>query len=238
MATPLEQVTPMRHVLCIEDDHDTAQEIIAELSRVGFHVEWVSDGAQGLQRALSGDFEAITLDRMLPGLDGLGVVIALRAAGVRTPVLMISAMSDVDERIRGLRAGGDDYLVKPFASEEMATRIEVLLRRNAELGERETLLQVADLTLDLLSREACCSEQRIALPATEFRLLEFLMRNADAVVTRALIFESVWGYHFDPGTKLIDVHLTRLRRRLESLACQPVITNLRGSGFKLVTTPA
>jgi two-component system OmpR family response regulator len=225
----------MRSVLCIEDDPDTAQEIMAELSRVGFQVEWVNDGARGLARGLSGEFEAITLDRMLPGLDGLAVVTALRAAGVRTPVLMISAMSDVDERIRGLRAGGDDYLVKPFACEEMATRIEVLLRRNSDSLERETLLQVADLSLDLLSREVCCADQRIALPATEFRLLEFLMRNANAVVTRALIFESVWGYHFDPGTKLIDVHLTRLRRRLESLGCRPVITNLRGSGFKLVT---
>jgi two-component system OmpR family response regulator len=225
----------MRSVLCIEDDPDTAQEIMAELSRVGFQVEWVNDGARGLARGLSGEFEAITLDRMLPGLDGLAVVTALRAAGVRTPVLMISAMSDVDERIRGLRAGGDDYLVKPFACEEMATRIEVLLRRNSDSLERETRLQVEDLSLDLLSREVCCADQRIALPATEFRLLEFLMRNANAVVTRALIFESVWGYHFDPGTKLIDVHLTRLRRRLESLGCRPVITNLRGSGFKLVT---
>jgi two-component system OmpR family response regulator len=225
----------MRKVLCIEDDPDTAQEIIVELTRVGFQVEWVSDGALGLQRGLTGSFDVITLDRMLPGLDGLGVVTALRTKGIKTPVLMISAMSDVDERIRGLRAGGDDYLVKPFASEEMATRVEVLLRRNADAVERETLLQVADLTLDLLSREACCADQRVALPATEFRLLEFLMRNADSVVTRALIFESVWGYHFDPGTKLIDVHLARLRRRLDGLGCRSVITNLRGSGFKLVT---
>lgn len=225
----------MGKVLCIEDDHDTAQEIVVELTRGGFDVEWVDDGAVGLQRALSASFDAITLDRMLPGLDGLAVVTALRSAGVKTPVLMISAMSDVDERIRGLRAGGDDYLVKPFASEEMATRIEVLLRRHADADVRETLLQVADLALDLLNREVRCGVQRIALPATEFRLLEFLMRNAGSVVSRALIFESVWGYHFDPGTKLIDVHLTRLRRRLEGLGCQPVIATLRGTGFSLTS---
>ncbi len=228
----------MRNVLCIEDDPDTSQEIAAQLRRVGYTVECVADGALGLQRALSGTFDAITLDRMLPGLDGLGVITSLRAAGVRTPVLMISAMSDVDDRIRGLRAGGDDYLVKPFVSEEMATRIEVLLRRNNDIPERETVLQVADLVLDLLSRELRCAGRSIALPATELRLLEFLMRNPDVLVTRALIFEVVWGYHFDPGTKLIDVHLTRLRKRLENLGCAPVITTLRGSGFKLVTSAA
>lgn len=223
----------MRKALCIEDDTDTAHEIAAELSRGGFEVECVNNGACGLSRALDGAFDVITLDRMLPGLDGLGVVTALRKAGNRTPVMMISALSDVDERIRGLRAGGDDYLVKPFASEEMTARVEVLLRRNEAFEVRETRLQVADLQLDLLHRTATCSEQRAALPATEFRLLEFLMRNAGKVVTRALIFESVWGYHFDPGTKLIDVHLTRLRRKLESLGCQMTITTLRGSGFVL-----
>lgn len=223
----------MRKALCIEDDTDTAQEIASELNRGGFEVECVDNGACGLKRALAGEFDVITLDRMLPGLDGLGVVTALREAGNRTPVMMISALSDVDERIRGLRAGGDDYLVKPFASEEMTTRVEVLLRRNEPVEARETRLQVADLQLDLLHRTVACSQRRAALPATEFRLLEFLMRNAGKVVTRALIFESVWGYHFDPGTKLIDVHLTRLRRKLETLDCQLTITTLRGSGFVL-----
>jgi two-component system OmpR family response regulator len=224
---------PMRKALCIEDDTDTAQEIASELNRGGFLVECVNNGACGLKRALAGDFDVITLDRMLPGLDGLGVITALREAGNRTPVMMISALSDVDERIRGLRAGGDDYLVKPFASEEMTTRVEVLLRRNEPAPARETWLRVADLQLDLLHRTVACSEQSAALPATEFRLLEFLMRHAGKVVTRALIFESVWGYHFDPGTKLIDVHLTRLRRKLETLGCQMTITTLRGSGFVL-----
>jgi two-component system OmpR family response regulator len=223
----------MLKALCIEDDTDTAQEIASELSRGGFQVECVSDGSRGLARALEGGFDVITLDRMLPGLDGLGVVTALREAGNRTPVMMISALSDVDERIRGLRAGGDDYLVKPFVSEEMTTRVEVLLRRNEPAESRETRLRVADLQLDLLHRTVACGEQHAALPATEFRLLEFLMRNAGKVVTRSLIFEAVWGYHFDPGTKLIDVHLTRLRRKLEALSCQLTIVTLRGSGFVL-----
>ncbi|MFJ4142802.1 response regulator transcription factor [Pseudomonas sp. NPDC089734] len=226
----------MRKVLCIEDDSDTSHEIASELRRVGFAVECVGDGEQGLQRALSGDFAAITLDRMLPGIDGLEVITCLRRSGVQTPVLMISALTDVDDRIRGLRAGGDDYLVKPFVSEEMATRIEVLLRRHGDTRERETFLRVEDLTLDLLSREIHCADQCIALSPTEFRLLEFLMRNAGSVVTRALIFESVWGYHFDPGTKLIDVHLTRLRRKLDAIGCVATVNALRGSGFVLVTT--
>lgn len=223
----------MRKVLCIEDDLDASQEIASELSRVGFEVHCVADGALGLERALNETFDVITLDRTLPGMDGLAVVVALREAGNRTPVMMISALADVDNRIRGLRAGGDDYLVKPFVSEEMATRIEVLLRRHAPEDERDTWLRVADLQLDLLNRTAVSATQRTVLPATEFRLLEFLMRNAGNVVTRPLIFESVWGYHFDPGTKLIDVHLTRLRRKLDSLDCQLTITTLRGSGFVL-----
>lgn len=224
----------MRKVLCIEDDQDTAQEIASELRRVGFVVECAGDGLQGLELALGGGFDAITLDRMLPRLDGLQVITRLRAAGVRTPVLMISALTDVDDRIRGLRAGGDDYLVKPFVSEEMATRIGVLLRRNTKSVDRETLLQVGDLSLDLLSRELASGESRLNLSPIEFKLLEFLMRNAGSVVTRALIFETVWGYHFDPGTKLIDVHLTRLRRKLDAVGCHVVINALRGSGFALI----
>jgi two-component system, OmpR family, response regulator len=168
----------------------------------------------GLKRAIDYDYDydydydVITLNRMLPGLDGLEVVTALRAAGVRTPVLMISALSQVDDRIRGLRAGGDDYLVKPFASEEMAARVEVLLRRHRP-DEGATRLQVGDLELNMLDRRISCREQSIDLQNTEFKLIEFFMRNADRTVTRALIFETVWGYHFDPGTKLIDVHVVR-----------------------------
>ncbi|WAH60956.1 response regulator transcription factor [Pseudomonas silvicola] len=225
----------MRRVLCIEDDPVVSQEIASELSRAGFTVECVADGAEGLARGLVGGFDVITLDRMLPGMDGLQVITSLRRAGIRTPVMMISALSNVDERLNGLRAGGDDYLVKPFASEEMAARIEVLLRRHEDINERVTQLNLDDLMLDLLVREVCCADQRMALPQMEFKLLEFLMRNAGKIVTRALIFEQVWGYHFDPGTKLIDVHLARLRRKLEQLGCRPSIKTIRGTGFVLAT---
>lgn len=172
---------------------------------------------------------------MLPGLDGLAVITQLRKAGVHTPVIMISALSDVDDRVHGLRAGGDDYLVKPFASEEMAARVLVLLHRHADVQDRRTFLRVADLKLDLIRREMSCAEQRIVLQQLEFKLLEFLMCNAGQVVTRALIFESVSGYHFDPGTKLIDVHLTRVLRKLEDLGCGASITTIRGTGFVLNT---
>lgn len=225
----------MLKALCIEDDQTAAQEIAAELTMAGFEVQCFSDGRAGLQAALTGQFDVITLDRMLPGMDGLAIVSALRASGATTPVLMISALSHVDERVKGLRAGGDDYLTKPFASEEMAARVEVLLRRNKSRDERETVIQFDDLSLDLLKREMRCGQQRCDLQATEFKLLELLLRNANKTVTRALIFEAVWGYHFDPGTKLIDVHLTRLRRKLEAIGCRPSITTIRGSGFVLAS---
>lgn len=203
-----------------------------ELERAGFEVQHEMDGARGLSLACTGNFDVITLDRMLPGLDGLDVISELRRAGLNTPVLMISALSALDDRIQGIRAGGDDYLVKPFASEEMAVRVEALLRRHAH-DDRTNNLQVADLKLDLIHRKLECGERQVDLQGTEFKLLEFLMRNAGKVVTRGLIFESVWGYNFDPGTKLIDVHLTRLRRKLEDLNCRPSIRTVRGSGFVL-----
>ena len=203
-----------------------------ELERAGFEVQHEMDGAKGLSLACTGNFDVITLDRMLPGLDGLDVISELRRAGLNTPVLMISALSALDDRIQGIRAGGDDYLVKPFASEEMAVRVEALLRRHA-YDDRANSLQVADLKLDLIHRKLGCGERQVDLQGTEFKLLEFLMRNAGKIVTRGLIFESVWGYNFDPGTKLIDVHLTRLRRKLEDLDCRPSIKTVRGSGFVL-----
>ncbi|MFF5864374.1 response regulator transcription factor [Pseudomonas sp. NPDC012596] len=222
----------MKSALCIEDDAITAEEIVTELRRAGFRVEHTTDGQKGLDLALSGDYDVITLDRMLPNLDGMAIVAGLRQAGLNTPVLMISAMATLDDRIQGLRAGGDDYLVKPFASEEMAVRVESLLRRQAH-DERKTQLQFKDLHLDLLERRLSCADRHVDLQSTEFKLLEFLMRNAGQVVTRGLIFETVWGYNFDPGTKLIDVHLTRLRRKLVDLQCTPSIRTIRGSGFLL-----
>ena len=212
----------MARILTIEDDPVTAREIVAELTAYGNDVEHVANGREGLDRAITGGYDAITLDRMLPGLDGLGVVTELRRAGIDTPVLMISALSDVDARVRGLRAGGDDYLTKPFAPDEMAARIEVLLRRRRSAAP-DTRLAVADLELDLMTRRARRANVTLELLPIEFRLLEFLMRNSNQVLTRTMIFETVWGYHFDPGTNVIDVHIARLRRKVDDAGSMPLI---------------
>lgn len=222
----------MPRVLTIEDDATTAREIVAELTKHGYSVDVETDGRQGLVRAVSGDYDLITLDRMLPGLDGLGILKVMRETGVDTPVLMISALSGVDERVRGLRAGGDDYLTKPFAADEMAARIEVLLRRQ-RAPERDSILRVADLELDLIARTARRGERVLRLLPTEWKLLEFLMRNSGQVLTRTMIFESAWGYHFDPGTNLIDVHLGRLRRKVDPPGMAALIHTIRGSGYCL-----
>jgi two-component system OmpR family response regulator len=222
----------MTRILAIEDDAATAREIVSELTSHGFDVEWVADGREGLVRAVSGAFDAITLDRMLPGVDGLTIVSVMRSSGIHTPVLMISALTEVDERVRGLRAGGDDYLTKPFASEEMSARLEVLLRRQSA-PRRETVLRVRDLELDLVTREARRGGREARLLPTEFKLLEFMMRNAGQLLTRTMIFEAVWGYYFDPGTNLIDVHLGRLRRKLDTIDAPPLIQTIRGSGYAL-----
>jgi two-component system, OmpR family, response regulator len=225
----------MARVLTIEDDAITAREIVMELRSRGNEVDWVDNGPAGLSRAAGGEYDAITLDRMLPGLDGLAVITALRQAGVQTPVLMISALSDVDERVRGLRAGGDDYLTKPFAPDEMVARIEVLLRRQ-RAPARETALRVADLELDLIERSARRCGARLDLLPIEFRLLEVLVRNSGQVLTRTMIFESVWGYHFDPGTNVIDVHIGRLRKKVDPPGMTPLIRTVRGSGYRLAET--
>jgi two-component system OmpR family response regulator len=223
----------MRRILCIEDDEVTAREIASELGQAGFEVDWVADGREGLVRALSETFDAVTLDRMLPNVDGLAIVTAMRAAQVDTPVLMISALSDVDERVRGLRAGGDDYLTKPFASEEMAARLEVLLRRRDGAAARDNLLRVEDLEMDLLTRQVRRGGRDLKLLPTEFKLLELLMKHAAQVLTRTMIFEAVWGYHFDPGTNLIDVHMGRLRRKVDPPGERTLIHTVRGAGYAL-----
>ncbi len=223
--------------LAIEDDETTGREIAARLAGHGFQVDWTRDGCDGLSRAVAGGYDVITLDRMLPGLDGLAVVKALRAAGVATPVLMISALGDVDERITGLRAGGDDYMTKPFAPDEMVARIEVLLRRSAPAppngGPDAVTLRVRDLELDLLARTVRRGGREIELLPMEFRLLEFMARNAGQVLSRQLIFEKVWDYYFDPGANLINVHVARLRRKLEAPGSPPLITTVRGAGYRL-----
>jgi two-component system, OmpR family, response regulator len=226
----------MPRILAIEDDETTAREIVAELSSHGFEVDVASDGREGLLKAVTGDYDAVTLDRILPGLDGLSIVTVMRNTGIQTPVLMISALSDVDERIRGLRAGGDDYLTKPFASEEMTARLEVLLRRRRE-APRETVLSADDLVMDLAARSVRRGGAELKLSPTEFRLLEFLMRNPDQILTRTMIFEAVWGYYFDPGTNIIDVHIGQLRRKVERPGSRPLLETVRGSGYRFRATP-
>ncbi len=222
----------MARILVIEDDAITAEEIVIELTQHGFEVEWAANGKVGLERALAGNHDLITLDRMLPSMDGLSIVTALRERHIETPVLMISALSDVDERVDGLRAGGDDYLVKPFAPEEMAARVEVLLRQR-NLPVRELRLRVVDLELDLVARSAVRAGKVLDLLPTEFRLLEYMIRNSGQILTRTMLFESVWGYHFDPGTNIIDVHIARLRRKVDTQDLSPLIHTVRGSGYTL-----
>lgn len=222
----------MAKILTIEDDPLTAREIAAELSNNGNEVDSVGNGREGLERALTGAYDAITLDRMLPEVDGLTLVTELRRAGVDTPVLMISALSDVDARVRGLRAGGDDYLTKPFAPDEMAARVEVLLRRRRAAAP-DTHLTIGDLDLDLMARTATRGKATLELLPIEFRLLEFLMRNSGQVLTRSMIFEAVWGYHFDPGTNVIDVHIARLRRKVDPDDLPPLIHTVRGIGYRI-----
>ena len=222
----------MTRILTIEDDPTTAEEITGELKRQGFDVVWAADGDEGLQLAVSGDYDAITLDRMLPGRDGIAVAQALKAAEIDTPILMISAMSDIDERVRGLRAGGDDYLTKPFSLHEMTARIEVLLRRRrADLSKR--ILRLGDLELDLVAHIARRGGRDLRLAPKELKLLEVLMRNSGQVLTRMMIFEMVWGYTFDPGTNLIDVYIRTLRSKLEAPGLPVLLQTIRGSGYCL-----
>ena len=224
----------MTRVLTIEDDEITANGIAEELRERGFVVDWVDNGRDGLARAMSDEYDIITLDRMLPGVDGLTVVSTMRSVGVYTPVLMLSALSDVDERIRGLRAGGDDYLTKPFNLAEMSARLEVLLRRQqAPAVQKATTLRAGPLELDLIARTVKRGNEEIVLLPTEYRVLEFMMRHAGRTITRTMLFEEVWGYHFDPGSKLIDVHIGRLRKKIDSVDAPTLIQTVRGIGYVL-----
>jgi two-component system, OmpR family, response regulator len=221
----------MIQVLTIEDDAATAAEIAFELGSHGMQVTTCGQGQEGLELALRGGFDLITLDRMLPGLDGLSLVKRLRDAGQTTPVLMISALSDVDERVKGLRAGGDDYLTKPFDLGELSARVEVLLRRHS--APQATQLTVGDLTVDLIKRQAHRAGQPLSLMAKEFQLLVFLMRNVGQVLPKRLLLEGVWNLHFDPSTNLIEVHIGRLRKKVDLPGMVPLIQTVRGSGYRL-----
>jgi two-component system, OmpR family, response regulator len=221
----------MTKVLLIEDDGETAEEITAELADRGFEVAWSSDGLDGLAQARDLRPDAMIVDRLLPGMDGLTVIESLRKEQVRTPVLVLSALGAVDDRVRGLRMGGDDYLTKPFAVVELVARIEALLRRPPET--RETKLRVGQLELDLIERTAKRGERKIDLLPREFRLLEYMMRRSDQLLTRAMLLEEVWNYKFVPATNLVDVHMGRVRHKVDGPDDAPMIHNVRGAGFIL-----
>ena len=220
-------------ILVIEDDKEMSAQIVSCLEGEGYTVEASFDGTEGLGLALSGRFELITLDRMLPGRNGLQIAQALRSAGVSTPILMLSALSELDERLAGLRGGGDDYVIKPFEPAELAVRVAVLLRRTARTENPPLLLRSGDMELDLVAREARRNGRTIELLPTEFKLLEFLMRHPGQLLSRRMIFEHVWGYHFDPGTNLIDVHVGKLRKKIDAPDEPSLIRTERGSGYML-----
>ena len=222
----------MRRVLVVEDDSETAGRMADSLVQSGYEVDLAADGTSALERGRAGDYAVLTIDRMLPGLDGLEVVRRLREDGVSTPALIISALGEVDDRVRGLRAGGDDYLVKPFALAEMLARVDALARRSSTLV-KDTMLRIGDLEADLLERRARRGGVDVELLPREFQLLEYFVRNEGRVVSRAMLLANVWDVHFDPMTNIVDVYVGRLRRKLDKAGQEPLIHTVRGVGFCL-----
>jgi two-component system OmpR family response regulator len=219
-------------LLVIEDDREAAAFLVKGLQESGHTVDHAEDGRQGLFLATSERFDAMIIDRMLPGLDGLAIVAALRASSNHTPVLILSALDGVDDRVRGLKAGGDDYLTKPYAFSELLARLEALMRRGAG-AKPETRLKVGELEIDLLARSVRRGSAEIELLPREFRLLEVLARHAGHVVTRTMLLEQVWDYHFDPQTNVIDVHISRLRQKIDKGHAKPMLHTVRGAGYCL-----
>ncbi|HMM65518.1 MAG TPA: response regulator transcription factor [Dokdonella sp.] len=220
-------------VLMVEDEPVIADFVARGLREAGHNVDAVANGTDGLHRALHEAYDVIVLDRMLPGVDGIEVVRRMRANGNRTPVLMLSSLAEVEQRVEGLRSGADDYLAKPFAFVEVLARLEALLRRQSGNAEEVTRLRVADLEMDLLKRSVRRAGQLLELQPREFRLLEYLMRHADQVVTRTMLLEAVWDYHFDPQTNVIDVHISRLRQKLDRDRSTTLLHTVRGAGYLL-----
>lgn len=221
----------MPKVLLIEDDDETASEIVADLGMRGFTVEREADGSRGLDRARSEIWDVLIVDRMLPEMDGLTIIEALRHDENHTPALILSALGGTDDRVRGLRAGGDDYVTKPFALEELSARLEALLRRPTDA--RETVLRAGSLEIDLVERVARRGQRILDLKPREFQLLAYLVRRQGQVVTRAMLFEDVWKYRFVPKTNLVDVHIGLLRRKVDLPEEAPLLHNVRGTGFML-----
>jgi two-component system OmpR family response regulator len=219
-----------RRILVIEDDPETAEQLVDFLETRGYATDLAGDGNDGLRLAQSAPYAVIVIDRMLPGIDGIAVIRRLREAGTVTPALIVSALGEVDDRVRGLRAGGDDYLVKPFAFVELLARVEALARRSATVV-KETVLRVGDLELDLVSRTVNRGGRAVELLPREFQVLEYLVRNEGNVVPRAMLLEHVWDLHFDPTTNIIDVYVGRVRRKVDSEQAYPLIHTIRGVGF-------
>jgi two-component system, OmpR family, response regulator len=221
-------------ILVIEDDKDVASFIKSGLAQAGCNVDHAANGRDGLFLATTESYDALVVDRMLPGIDGLTVIRTLRASANTTPALILSALGEVDDRVKGLKAGGDDYLVKPFAFSELLARLEALARRAKSGAEAQsTTLKVADLEMDLLRREVRRAGKPIDLQPREFQLLEFLLRHAGQVVTRTMLLEGVWDYHFDPQTNVIDVHISRLRSKIDKGFERPLLHTVRGAGYRL-----
>ncbi len=220
-------------LLLIEDDQATASYVQQGLAELGHACDKAATGLDGLTAALTSPYDAIVLDRNLPQLDGLSVLRALRSQGNRTPVLILSALGQVDDRVQGLNAGGDDYLAKPFSFHELMARLSAIVRRGSGQASATTTLRVADLELDLLARVATRGGRRIELLNKEYQLLEYFMRHAGQVVTRTMLLEAAWDYSFDPGTNVIDVHISRLRAKLEHDGEVPLLHTVRGAGYQL-----
>ncbi|MBK1663831.1 DNA-binding response regulator [Rhodospirillum rubrum] len=222
-------------ILVIEDDKEVAAHLLKGLREVGHVADSVADGRDGLFQAAGETYDLLIVDRMLPNVDGLTIVRTLRASGKTVPVLILSALGEVDDRVKGLRAGGDDYLVKPFAFAELLARIDALTRRTAGSDAEQTRLRAGEVEMDLLARRVTRGPRTIDLQPREFRLLEYLMRHADQVVTRTMLLENVWDYHFDPQTNVVDVHISRLRRKMDEGFAQPFLETVRGAGYVLRT---
>ena len=221
-----------RRILVIEDDPETAEQVVDFLAASGYQVDRAGEGSEGIRLATSADHAVAIIDRMLPDIDGLAVIRRLRDQGILTPALIISALGEIDDRVRGLRAGGDDYLVKPFSFTELLARLEALGRRS-ETVAKETILRVGDLAIDLIARNASRRGRKIPLLPREFQLLEYLVRNEGRVISRAMLLQHVWDLHFDPSTNIIDVYVGRVRRKVDDAQAYPLIHTIRGIGYCL-----
>jgi two-component system OmpR family response regulator len=220
-------------ILIIEDDRDAAAYLVKAFREAGHAVDHAADGVGGYDLAQEGGYDVAIVDRLLPKMDGLALIGALRAQKIETPILILSALGQVDDRVKGLRAGGDDYLAKPYAFSELLARVEALARRRPKGAPEETVYRLGDLTLDRLSHKVTRAGEEIALQPREFRLLEYLLQNAGKVVTRTMLLEHVWDYHFDPQTNVIDVHVSRLRAKIDRDFDAPLLHTVRGAGYMI-----